>query len=78
MSERGRELDWFVELIGDRYEDLITRVLYHTQDVKQGGKKDQDSEDKSTQLSTVTSAFAANGNHDKKNEEITHPAYSHM
>ena len=48
--------------------NLVTRVLEHTQDVKQRGKKDQDVKNRSTQLSALHLASAANGNHDKDKE----------
>ena len=53
--------------------NLVARVLDHTQDMKQRGKKDLDVKNRSTQLSALHLASAANGNHDK-DKEITHSA----
>ena len=64
--ETGEELDLITG-------NLVTRILDHTQDVKQRGKKDQDVKNRSTQLSALHLASAANGNHDK-DKEITHSA----
>ena len=54
--------DWTGYLIT---EDLVTRILDHTQDVRQGEKKDQDAKNRNTQLPTLHLASAANGNHDQ-------------
>lgn len=58
--------------LGSDWETEITRLGYWIiQDVRQGGKKDQDVKNRSTQLSALHLASAANGNHDKA-KEITH------
>ena len=74
MSVRGGDLDWETGVELDWITgNLVTRVLDHTQDVKQRGKKDKDVKNRSTQLSALHLASAANGNHDK-DKEITHSA----
>ena len=56
-----------VSLGSDWETEIITQGHWIIQDVRQGGKKDQDAKNRSAQLSALRDlASAANFNHDKE------------